>query len=136
MQIRLFRTYTCPIIRSGMTSFSLRIFHRKPLRGIHNISKNATIPAIHFLFGALPIIETQIHIDVFALFFNIWRNPDSNCQYLLENSENSSRTWSINMKHLFIKYIIEDPLTCVKLRNSGTVGYQGGRRKASLYYLL
>ena len=125
VKFHLFRTYTCPIIRSGLATFSLRtemlypltIFHRKTLRGILNLSKNATIPAIHFLLGELPI-EAQIHIDVFALFFNIWRNPDTKIhkivKYLLENSEDNSRTWSIHMKHLSIKYNIEDPLTCLR----------------------
>ena len=59
VKVHLFRTYTCPIIRSGLSSFSLRtselhsltVFHRKILRGILNFSKCASIPAIHFLLG-------------------------------------------------------------------------------------
>ena len=54
VKIHLYRTYTCPIIRSGLSSFSLRttmleplsIFHRKTLRGILNLSKSSNIPAL------------------------------------------------------------------------------------------
>ena len=57
VKVHLFRTYTCPILRSGLSSFSLRsvtlqpltIFHRKTLRGTLNLSKTASIPVIHFL---------------------------------------------------------------------------------------
>ena len=35
-------------------------------------------------------------------------------KYLLENSEDNNRTWSIHMKHLSITYNMEDPLTWLK----------------------
>ena len=49
VKYHLFKTYTSPIIRSGLASFSLRfetlkpiiIFHRKILRGILSLSKNS-----------------------------------------------------------------------------------------------
>ena len=74
VKMHLFRTYTCPIIRSGLSSFSLRstnlhsitIFHRKTLRGIFNLSKSSNITALHFLLGELPM-EGKIHRDVFSL---------------------------------------------------------------------
>ena len=79
VKVHLFRTYTCPIIRSGLSSFALRtsdlqplaVFHRKILRGILNLSKCASNPAIHFLLGELPI-EAKIHRDIFSLFYNVW----------------------------------------------------------------
>ena len=78
VKIHLFRTYTSPIIQSGLSSFALRtnmieplaLFHRKTLRGILNLSKYASTPAIHFILGELPI-EGKIHRDVFSLFFSI-----------------------------------------------------------------
>ena len=121
VKYHLYKTYTCPIIRSGLSSFSLRseklhaltMFHRKTLRGILSLSKNAPIPTIHFLLGDLPI-EAQIHKDIFSLFFSVWRNPNSKIyeliKYLLKNSQKNSRTWSIHIKHLATKYDIEDPL--------------------------
>ena len=56
VKIHFFRTYTCPILRSGLSSFSLRtgalqplsIFHRKTMRGILNLSKTSNVPALHF----------------------------------------------------------------------------------------
>ena len=125
VKYHLYRTYTSPIIRSGLSSFSLRsealktltIFHRKTLRGILSFSKNAAIPAIHFLLGDLPI-EGQIHRDIFSLFFSVWKNPNSKIyeivKYLLQTSQKNSRTWSIHLRHLTEKYGIEDPLSCLK----------------------
>ena len=74
VKLHLYRTFTCPIIRSGLSSFSLRstnlhsitIFHRKTLRGIFNLSKSSNITALHFLLGELPM-EGKIHRDVFSL---------------------------------------------------------------------
>ena len=59
VKLHLFRTYTCPILRSGLSSLSLRtqmlepliICQRKMLRGILNFSKSSNIPALHFLLG-------------------------------------------------------------------------------------
>ena len=108
-------------MRSGLSSFTLRseslktlaLFHRKILRSILSLSKNATIPAIHFLLGELPI-EAQIHKDIFSLFYSVWRNPSSKIhkivKYLLQNSQKNSRTWSIHVRNLSEKYEIEDPL--------------------------
>ena len=75
VKIHLFRTYTCPILRSGLSSFALRttnldpltIYHRKTLRGILTLSKTSNIPALYFLLGELPI-EAKIHRDIFSLF--------------------------------------------------------------------
>ena len=68
VKIHLFRTFDCPIMRSGLSTFSLRrqalesltLFHRKTLKGILCLSKTASTAAIHFLLGELPI-EGKIH---------------------------------------------------------------------------
>ena len=108
VKIHLFRTYTCPIIQSVLSSFSLRsnpleplaLFHRKTLKGILNLSKYAATPAVHFILGELPI-EGKIHYDVFSLFYSIWRNPSSKIfsvvKYILETSQDNSRTWAIHV---------------------------------------
>ena len=126
VKFHLFKTYTCPILRSGLSSFSLRknmlqpltIFHRKTLRGILCLSKTSNIPALHFLLGELPI-EAQIHKDIFSLFFSVWRNPDSKIyqvvKYLLETSLENSRTWSVHLKHLSEQYNLDDPLVCLRM---------------------
>ena len=121
----LLKTYISPIIRSGLSSFSLTtnqlkplaIFHRKVLRGILNLSKSSNIPALHFLLGEMPI-EGQIHRDLFSLFYNVWSNPDSKIyaivKYLLEKSTDSSRTWSNHVKFLSKRYQLENPSQCLK----------------------
>ena len=125
VKIHLYRTYTCPILRSGLSSFSLRttmleplsIFHRKTLRGILNLSKSSNIPALHFLLGELPI-EAKIHKGIFSLFLSVWKNPDSKIyqivKYLLENSLDNSRTWAVHVRYLSQKYGLDDPLECLK----------------------
>ena len=121
----LVKTYISPVIRSGLSSFSLRtnhlqpltIFHRKILRGILNLSKSSNIPALYFLLGEIPI-EGQIHKDVFSLFYNVWSNPGSKIysivKYLIENSPANSRTWSNHLKILSRRYQLEDPLQYLK----------------------
>ena len=95
----------------------LALFHRKTLRGILNLSKYASTPAIHFILGELPI-EGKIHRDVFSLFFSIWRNPDSKIykivKHILETSQENSRTWAIHVRYLSEKYGLPDPLDCLK----------------------
>ena len=84
VKIHLFRTFTCPILRSGLYSFALRteqmaplsVFHRKVLKAFLNLSKSAPTPAIHFMLGELPM-EGKIHRDMFSLFFGVWCNPDT-----------------------------------------------------------
>ena len=126
VKFHLFKTYTCPILRSGLSSFSLRtnilqpltIFHRKTLRGILSLSKSSNIPALHFLLGELPI-EGQIHKDIFSLFFSVWRNPDSKIyqivKYLLETSLDNSRTWAAHLRNISTQYDLVNPLECLKL---------------------
>ena len=125
VKLHLYRTYACPIARSGLSSFTLRqsslqpltIFQRKTLRSILKLSKNSSIPAIHFLTGELPI-EGKIHRDVFSLFFSIWSNPNTKIyeivNHLLKMSTANSRTWSIFIRELSKMYGLTDPLQCLK----------------------
>jgi hypothetical protein len=75
VKIHLYRTYTCPILRSGLSSFSLRttmleplsIFHRKTLRGVLNLSKSSNIPALNFLLVRCLLKEKYNRIS--SLYF-------------------------------------------------------------------
>ena len=124
VKLHIYRTYTCPITRSGLSSFALRsseleplaLFQRKCLKSILKLSITAPTPAVHFLTGELPI-EGKIHKDIFSLFFSVWSNPDTKIYqivlYLLRNSSENSRTWAIHLRHLSRKYGLEDPLDCL-----------------------
>ena len=124
LKLHVYRTFICPIARSGLSSFSLRstqleslsLFQRKTLKSILKLSLSAPTPSIHFLTGELPI-EGKIHRDVFSLFYSIWANPETKIyeivKYLLETSCDNSRTWSAHIKHLSRKYELEDPLVCL-----------------------
>ena len=125
VKLHLYRIYTCPILRSGLASFTLRepalqplaIFQRKTLRSILKLSKTSCIPALFFLTGELPI-QGKIHRDVFSIFYSIWRNPNTKIheivKYLLKMSTNNSRTWSIFLRQLSRKYDLPDPSDCLK----------------------
>merc|ERR1712204_64572 len=63
VKLHLYRTYICPILRSGLSSLTLRetalqpliIFQRKILKSILKLSKCSSILALHFLTGELPV---------------------------------------------------------------------------------
>ena len=58
VKLHLYRTYTCPILRSDLASFTLRekalqplaIFQRKTLRSILKLSKTSCVPALYFQY--------------------------------------------------------------------------------------
>ena len=63
LKLHIYRTFSCPITRSGLSSFALRsshleplsLFQRKTLKSILKLSISAPTPSIHFLTGELPI---------------------------------------------------------------------------------
>ena len=91
LKLHIYRTFTCPRTRSGLSSFALRstqleplsIFQRKTMKSILKLSITAPTPAIHFLTGELPI-EGKIHRDVFSLFYSIWSNPDTKINQIVK----------------------------------------------------
>ena len=125
LKIHIFRTFTCPIIRSGLSSFALRttqlsplaVFHRKTLKSFLSLSKTAATPAIHFILGELPM-DGKIHRDVFSLFYSVWCNPDSKIyllvKYLLSNAPDNSHTWCAHITHLARQYDMWDPVECLR----------------------
>ena len=135
VKIHIFRTFTCPIIRSGLSSFALRtsqiepisLLHRKVLKSILHLSKSAPTPAIHFLLGELPM-EGRIHRDMFSLFYSVWCNPHTKIyqivKYLLTNSSNNSRTWAIKLRHLSKLYNLEDPLSSLQKQPPAKSSYK------------
>jgi hypothetical protein len=124
LKLHIYRTFTCPRTRSGLSSFALRssqleplsLFQRKTLKSILKLSITAPTPAIHFLTGELPI-EGKIHRDIFSLFYGVWSNPDTKIhqivKYLLGNNCENSRTWSAHLRQLSSRYDLEDPLVCL-----------------------
>ena len=50
---------------------------------------------------------------MFALFYSLWSNPELEVhkivKYLLNNTNNNSRTWSAHMRHISLLYNIDDP---------------------------
>ena len=125
VKLHLYKTFTCPVLRSGLSTFSLykshteplAIFQRKVLKSILRLNSTAATPAIHFLTSELPI-EAKIHFDVFTLFYNVWSKPNTKIhqivKYLLENNKKNSRTWSQYVRYLCEMYKIEDPLTLLR----------------------
>ena len=95
----------------------LSLFQRKTLKSILKLSNTAPTPSIYFLCGELPV-EANIHRDMFSPFYCVWSNPDTKVhqivKYLLRNSNEHSRTWSENLKHIARMYEIEDLLVLIQ----------------------
>ena len=125
VKLHIYRTFVCPVLRSGISSFVLKstslsplsVFQRKSLKGVLQLSKQASTPAIHFLTGELPI-EAKIHRDIFALFYSVWANPDTKIydivKYLISSSIENSSTWSVHLRSLCKQYGLEDPQTLLR----------------------
>ena len=125
VKLHLFRTFVCPVLRSGLSSLVVRktltsplsIFQRKVLKGCLKVSKQASTAGIHFLTGELPI-EAKLHRDVFSLFYSVWINPDTKIhaivKYLLSNSCEDSSTWSVYIRQVSRQYGLEDTLSCLR----------------------
>ena len=124
LKLHLYRTFVCPVLRSGLSSlvvkntllYPLGIFQRKTLKGVLKVSKNASTVGLHFLTGDL-LIEAKIHKDMFSVFYSIWKNPDLKIhdiiKYLLTNSTENSKTWAIFVRRISKQYGLEDPLNCL-----------------------
>ena len=106
VKLHLYRTFVCPVLRSGLSSLVVRktltspvsIFQWKVLKGVLKVSKQTSTAAIHFLTGELPI-EAKLHRDVLSLLYYVWINPDTKIheiiKYLLSSSSENSKTWSV-----------------------------------------
>ena len=135
VKIHLFRTYICPIARSGLAAMTLRPthlksltdFHKKILRGFLHLSDRSPIPSLYFLTGELPI-EARIHRDIFSVFHSICQNPQTKIhsiiKYLLENSAENSHTWARHLSNLASIYEIEDPLKTIINPNKSKKEYK------------
>ena len=72
-------------IKPGLSALPIRLtvmkplttFHHKVLRRILKLSPYSPVAPLYFLLGELPM-EASLHLDVLALFWNIWRNPQTN----------------------------------------------------------
>lgn len=121
LKMHLFRLFTCPITRCGLSAMVIRptlmepleVFHRKALRSFLSLSDRSPVPALYFIFGELPL-SAKIHRDMFALFYGIWKNQQTKIheivKYLLQEAPDNSRTWSIYLRHLSKQYGLPDPL--------------------------
>ena len=64
VKLHLFRTFMCPILRSGLSSFALRKskIDELSLFSFLKFSKSAATPAVHFLLSELPVEGKYIEI--------------------------------------------------------------------------
>ena len=84
VQIHLWRTYSLPVLISGLCALPIRpvdmaamkLFHNKILRGFLKLSMSSAISGLCFLCGELPI-EARLHIDLLNLFYNVWSNKET-----------------------------------------------------------
>ena len=103
VKLYLYKTFICPILRSGLSTFVIKnthmyplsVFQRKTLKGILKLSKQTSTSAVHFLTGELPV-KALIHRGILSLFYSVWINPKSKIytiiKYLLTNITEKSKT--------------------------------------------
>ena len=121
VQYNVWLIYIKPVLRSGLSALPIRppviktmtVFHHKVLRAILKLSPYSPVAPLYFLLGELPM-EATLHLDVLALFWNIWVNPQTKAfevlSYLLKMADSSSLTWSAHVRLLFQQYNLPDPL--------------------------
>ena len=120
-QLHLWKTYSLPVLRSGLSALPVRptimksmaMFQNKILRGFLKLSGGSPTPGLFFITGEPPI-EATIHLDFLNLFHTILLNPETKVyqivRYLLMMADEKSTTWSYHLKLLCIKYGLPDPL--------------------------
>ena len=125
VQYHTWLIYVKPVLRSGLAALPVRTvvakslakFHHKVLRSILKLSSFSPIAPLYFLLGELPL-EASLHLDVLALFWNIWSNPNTKTfevlKYLLAMADRNSLTWSAHVRILFQLYNLPDPLTLLE----------------------
>ena len=113
--------YVFPVLRSGLAALPIRppvmktlsSFQHKVLRGMLKLGPRSPIPPLYFLLGQLPV-EASAHMDILALFWNIWANPKTKIhgivKYLLMMTDSLSVTWTAHLKILFMLYSLPDPI--------------------------
>ena len=123
----IFRTYICPVLRSGISTFvlsqqqiqSLNLFHRKTLKWIIQVSKRCNTAGIHFILSEAPI-EAKIHRDMFNIFYNIWSNPQCTLfkivEYIQSNMNENSKTWCNYFSKICIQYGVTKPSILLQQR--------------------
>ena len=90
-QLHLWRIYSLPVLKSGLSALpirpsamkSLSLFHRKILRGFIKLSKSSPTPCLYFLMGELPV-EARLHIDTLTLFHSASSNPETKLRNVMQ----------------------------------------------------
>ena len=125
VQLHLWRTYSLPVLMSGLSALPIRprimkplqAFHNKILRGFLKQSYNSPVASLFFLCGELPI-EARLHLDLLNLFHNIWSNPGTKIyeivMYIVKMVSESSTTWSYHIRQVCLKYGLPDPINLLQ----------------------
>ena len=120
-QLHLWKVYSLPVLRSGLSALpirptvmkSLSVFNNKILRGFLKLSNSSPVPSLYFLTGELPIAG-RLHIDLLCMFYTILSNPQTKLftmvRYILMMTDENSTTWSQHVRLLCRQYELPDPL--------------------------
>ena len=103
VQLHLWKTYSLPVLCSGLSALPIRptamkplqVFQQKILRGFLKLSPTSPVPAMFFLLGELPI-EATLHINILGLFYTILNNPQTKVfkivAYIMKMADQKSTT--------------------------------------------
>ena len=145
LMCHLWKTYSCPVLRSGLSSLvllpshliPLHKFHKKILRSFLRLSDRSPIPALYLLLGECPM-DGQLELDALSLFWSIWNHPESKIAeiifYILTVCQNNSRTWSNYIRKICKKYELPDPLTLLQSDTESKSSWKHKVKRAVVSY--
>ena len=117
------QTYVTPILLYGMEVLlpknnkhigKLEVYQKQLLKQILSLPENTADSAVYILSGFLPV-EAQIHKRALTFFRNICDQPEHSVEKRLAYRQLSinnfaSSSWFMDIKKLFMKYDLIDPL--------------------------
>ena len=120
--IQLYQTYVMPVLNYGLEVVlprrksldTLERQHKKFMKHIFALPANTADAAIYILSGIIPI-EGYIHKRALSLFGNVCRLDPSSIEWRLAERQlstktDSSNSWFIAIKKIFVKYGLKDPM--------------------------
>ena len=125
----IWTVYIKPTLLTGLNALTvdkealklITDFEHTVLRSIFKVRKKAPVAHLYQISGLEPI-EATLHKQVFGLFHNVWKNPDTPCTKLIKvilQSKDKFRLnyWPRHLQALAKRYKIPDPAILINRKH-------------------